>query len=70
MCKISKINAFKTVVRYMDADNYNSANAVMKIIDRSISHDRKNSMLSDYIKLNQKEKKYFEKKLLIFEDGQ
>jgi len=70
MYKISKTDAFETVVKYMDDDNYNSANAVMKIINRSINHDRKKNILSDYIKLNQKEEKYFEKKLLILDQSQ
>lgn len=70
MYKISKTDAFETVVKYMDDDNYNYANAVMKIINRSINHDRKKNVLSDFIKLNQKEEKYFEKKMLISEQNE
>lgn len=68
MYKIFKIDAFKTVVKYMDDDNYNSANAVMNIISRSINHDKKNNIFSEFIKLNEKEKKYFESKKLILVD--
>ena len=67
MYKISKIDAFQTVVKYIDNDNYNFANAVMKIINRSINHDKKKKLLSDFIILNPKEEKYFEKNILIFE---
>ena len=67
MYKISKIDAFQTVVKYIDNDNYKSANAVMKIISRAMTRDKKKKILSDFIILNLKEEKYFEKKMLILE---
>ena len=68
MYKISKLDAFQTVVKYIDKDNYKSANAVMKIISRSMNRDKRKKILSDFIILNPKEEKYFEKKMLILEE--
>lgn len=66
MSKISKVNAFKTMVDYIDADNYNMANEVFRIINRSQNNDKKNNIISKYIKLqNKKEEKLFKEEDII-----
>lgn len=67
MSKISKVDAFKTMVQYIECDRNDMANAVFKIINRSQNQDRKNNVISNYIELQKKEEKYFKDELIINE---
>lgn len=67
MSKISKVDAFKTMVEYIDCDKKDMANDVFKIINRSQNQDKKNNIISNYIELQKKEEKYFKQELIIKE---
>ena len=69
MSKISKVNAFTTMVEYIDCDKTQIANDIFKIINRSQNQDKKNNVISNYIQLQKKEEKYFKKEFII-EEGQ
>lgn len=70
MSKISKINAFRTMVEYVESDNYSVANEVFKIINRSQNNDKKNNIISKYIKLQgKKEEKLFKEEFIIIEEN-
>lgn len=68
MAKISKIDAFKTMVEYIEYDKNDIANEIFKIINRSQTQDKKKNIVSMYINLSRKEEKYFPKTLIITED--
>lgn len=71
MSKISKVNAFKTMVEYVDSDNYGAANEVFKIINRSQNNDKKNNIISKYIKLRgKKEERLFKAEFIIIEENE
>lgn len=65
MSKISKINAFKTMVEYIDCNKSDTANEIFKIINRSQIQDKKNNIISNYIQLRKKEERYFETEFII-----
>lgn len=67
MSKISKMDAFKTMVEYIDCNKNDTANDIFKIINRSQNQDKKNNIISNYIELQKKEEKYFREELLIKE---
>lgn len=68
MSKILIVDAFKTMVDYVNSNNYDKANEVMRIISRSQEQDRKNNVLSNYIELKgKKDEKYFNKELIIID---
>lgn len=68
MAKISKIDAFKTMVECIEYDKNDIANEIFKIINRSQTQDKKNNVVSMHINLNRKEEKYFPKTLIITEE--
>ena len=59
------MNAFQTMVEYIDCDKNDIANDIFKIINRSQNQDKKNNIITDYIELQKKEEKYFKEELLI-----
>lgn len=66
MTKISKVNAFKTMVEYIECNKYDIANEILKIITWSQEKDKKNNTISDYIEIkSKKEEKYFKKEFII-----
>lgn len=67
MSKVSKVDAFNTMVEYINNQKYDTANILFKIINRSQNIDRKNNTISSYIELQKKEEKYFREELLIKE---
>lgn len=68
MSKISKLNAFTTMVEYIDCGETQIANDIFKIINRSQKQDKKNNVISSYISLTKKEEKYFKEKFIIKEE--
>ncbi len=68
MSKISKLNAFTTMVEYIDCGETQIANDIFKIINRSQNQDKKNNVISSYISLTKKEEKYFKEKFIIKEE--
>ena len=67
MSKISKLNAFATMVEYIDCGKTQIANDIFKIINRSQNQDKKNNVISSYISLTKKEEKYFKEDFIIKE---
>lgn len=66
MSRILKVDALNTMVEYINSNNYEAANEILKIISRSQVKDKKNNIISDYMELNsKKEEKYFKKELII-----
>ena len=65
MSKISKMNAFKTMVEYLNCNKNDIAKDIFKIINRSQNQDKKNNIISNYIELQKKEERYFSEELLI-----
>lgn len=65
MSKISKMDAFKTMVEYLNCNKNDIANDIFKIINRSQNQDKKNNIISNYIELQKKEERYFSEELLI-----
>lgn len=68
MSKISKLNAFTTMVEYIDCGKTQIANDIFKIINRSQKQDKKNNVISSYISLTKKEEKYFKEEFIIKEE--
>lgn len=63
MSKISKVNAFTTMVEYIDSGRTQIANDIFKIINRSQNQDKKNNVISSYIRLQKKKKNILKKNL-------
>ena len=60
MSKISKMIAFECVAKAIDQGDYNTANEILTIINRSINKDKKNNVFTEDIELiSKKEERYF-----------
>ena len=65
MSKISKADAFKEMAKKMDSNMYDVANEIFKIINKSQNNDKKNNIASDYIEIQKKDERLFNKDKII-----
>lgn len=65
MSKISKADAFKEMAKNMDSNMYDVANEIFKIINKSQNNDKKNNIASDYIEIQKKDERLFNKDKII-----
>ncbi len=65
MSKISKADAFKEMAKNMDSNMYDVANEIFKIINKSQNNDKKNNIASDYIEIQKKDERLFNKDEII-----
>lgn len=59
MAKITRLNVFRAISLALKKDDVKSANAFFAIVSQSISSNRKDNAISDYIELTSKQKKLF-----------
>ena len=59
MAKITRLNVFRAISFALTNDDETTANAFFAIVSQSISKDRKDNAIGDYIELTSKQKKYF-----------
>lgn len=61
MKKIRRTDAFISASKAIQKGNYDLANNIIEIIDKSIERDSRSKMISDTIVLKKGQKKYFGK---------
>ena len=70
MAKITRLNVFKAISVALKNDDIKSANVFFTIVSQSITKDKKDNAIYDYIELTPKQRNYFkgEYEQYIFEE--
>ena len=59
MAKITRLDVFRAISLALKKEDVKTANAFFAIVSQSISSNRKDNAIDDYIELNSKQRKLF-----------
>lgn len=59
IAKITRLNVFRAITLALKNEDGETANIFFSIVSKSISPNRKDNAIQDYIELTPKQKKYF-----------